>query len=395
MLRKLHNLASTFLQSFFLRENKLSSSQKWVLGLLNLAAVVVFWVSSSFLVNELFESNIYRKPFFITYINTSCFAFFLIPYFTYEKLSVRDFVSTLFKEWRGEKYYRLQGEGDESHTLENEYGSSPENQPAEPSNPTEDEVPILETTKLSLQFIVLWFTANLVTNSSLSYTSVASQTILSSTSSFFTLLIGYFYLIENINANKIAGILLLFAGVLIVTKVDASNSYQNNEPTSNALILWGNLLALAGALVYGVYTILLKYRIMDKNTKKERNLNTHLFFGCVGLYCLIFLWPIILVLHFTGVEQFELPKSGHILLLLGGNALITFVSDFCWCKAVLLTSPLTVTVGLSLTIPLAMVGDWIIKNFEINLWYLTGAIMVTVGFMVINRDEQEDFVEET
>ena len=59
----------------------------------------------------------------------------------------------------------------------------------------------------------------------------------------------------------------------------------------------------------------------------------------------------------------------------------------------LLTSPLTVTVGLSMAIPLAMVGDWLIKGFLINLLYMLGASVVIAGFLIINRDEEEDFVQ--
>ena len=97
------------------------------------------------------------------------------------------------------------------------------------SGDEDQDINIYETAKLSLQFIVLWFSANLVTNASLSYTSVASQTILSSTSSFFTLIIGYLVSIEKINQNKILGILLSFAGVLIVTKADATEDNPNTD----------------------------------------------------------------------------------------------------------------------------------------------------------------------
>lgn len=395
MLRRLLTAVVTFLQSFFLPENQLSSAQRWVLGLVNLGAVVLFWVLSLFLVNDLFETNVYRKPFFITWINTSCFVFYLVPYMRYEGLGVRLFVLLLRQEYQKQRYLKL-------HDIENspqplhEYGLLlHEDVVAEPADPkdADDVVPLWETVMLLLQFIVLWFTANLVTNASLSYTSVASQTILSLTSSFFTLLVGYLYRIEKINANKILGIVLSFGGVLIVTKID---SMADTVPsgTSALLALWGNLLALVGALVYGVYTILLKHKITRPNSTQERTLNTHLFFGFVGLYCLVFFWPFILLLHFTLVETFALPKGSHVLTLLGVNAFITFVSDFCWCKAVLFTSPLTVTVGLSLTIPLAMVGDWVITGFDVNWWYLTGATIVTLGFLVINKDELEEFVDE-
>lgn len=386
------------MQSFFLRENQLSLSQKWVLGLVNLAAVVVFWVLSSFLVNDLFESNIYRKPFFITWINTSCFVFYLIPYLKYEGLTAKQFVSSLREDYHKPSAVCLTDLEDGSPKI-NSYGSSSDDtlvavdDVAVSKEQNDEEVGLWETVILSLKFVILWFLANLVTNASLSYTSVASQTILSSTSSFFTLLVGAFYMIEKINKNKVFGILLSFAGVILVSKVDSANT-SVPDGTPAWLSIWGNLLALVGAFIYGVYTILLKHKIAKPNTSKERILNTHLFFGFVGFYCLALLWPAILVLHFTGVETFEIPQSSHILVTLAINAFITFISDFCWCKAVLLTSPLTVTVGLSLTIPLAMVGDWIFKGFHINPWYTLGAGAVTMGFLVINKDEQEDFVLE-
>lgn len=400
MLRRFHTSLVTFMQSFFLPENQLSSSQKWVLGLVNLAAVVVFWVLSSFLVNDLFESNIYRKPFFITWINTSCFIFYLIPYLKYEQLTVNQFIGRLREDYHKPAAVCLTDIERTAPKMSN-YGASmdetmdatQEIETVDSKELDDEEVGLWETVILSLKFVVLWFLANLVTNASLSYTSVASQTILSSTSSFFTLIVGAFYMIEKINRNKVFGIILSFAGVIIVSKIDSADE-SVPDGQSSLLSVWGNVLALIGAFIYGVYTILLKHKIAKPNTSKERVLNTHLFFGFVGLYCLLLLWPAILVLHFIGAETFELPGSTQVLVILGINAFITFISDFCWCKAVLLTSPLTVTVGLSLTIPLAMVGDWIFKDFHVNPLYIFGAAAVTMGFLVINKDEKEDFVDE-
>lgn len=190
------------------------------------------------------------------------------------------------------------------------------------------------------------------------------------------------------------GILLSFTGVIIVTKIDSSADNPNSNDKSTLMIFYGNALALSGALIYGIYTILLKQRITIKNSRRERELNTHLFFGFVGIFCLVFLWPVLIILHYTGYETFELPPTRTIAWILFINALVTFISDFCWCKAVLLTSPLTVTVGLSMTIPLAMVGDWLLKGFTVNIWYIFGAAIVTIGFWIINKDEEEDFVRD-
>lgn len=387
-----------YFRAFFIPDNSLHPRQKWILGLINLATVVIFWVLSSFLVNAVVEGDTYRKPFLITYINTSCFCFYLIPYLRIENLTLSQFWDKFTEEYQ---YSRINNNKTEQSLIGN-YGSGDslndlEDQIMEvnDSSLTQDElnVNIYETAKLSIQFIVLWFSANFVTNASLSYTSVASQTILSSTSSFFTLIIGFIASVERINQNKIMGILLSFAGVMIVTKADTDDNNLNNDKSA-LLIFWGNVLALSGALLYGVYTILLKLKITVPNSKKERNLNTHLFFGFVGLFCLVFAWPLLIALHYLGIEKFEAPPTSSVTWLILSNAAITFVSDFCWCNAVLLTSPLTVTVGLSMTIPLAMVGDWVFKEFELNMLYIFGAAIVTIGFLIINRDEEEDFVED-
>lgn len=66
----------------------------------------------------------------------------------------------------------------------------------------------------------------------------------------------------------------------------------------------GDLLALFSALFYALYVILLKVRI-----REESRIDMQLFFGFVGLVNIICLWPMGFVLHFTGVEPFELPST--------------------------------------------------------------------------------------
>lgn len=372
---------------------RLLAKQRWALGLFNLSAVVLFWVLSSYLVNELFKSGTYRKPFFMTYLNTGCFIVYLIPFFNSRGLTVERFLQDVRLDYNKQKTMssrrRLRRQDSESYGS-NENLATLDADESQLEAELNTEVGLYETVKLSLQFTLLWFTANLVTNASLSYTSVTSQTILSTTSSFFTLIIGYLFSVEKINQNKIAGILLSFAGVVIVTEVDYSA--PDAPDISRILTLGGNLLALLGALIYGIYTILLKIKVTVKDINKERELNTHLFFGFVGLFSIVFLWPVIIILHLSDVERFALPKERETIVLLSVNALITLISDYCWCKAVLLTSPLTVTVGLSLTIPIAMVGDWILEGFILNWWYLFGAFIVGMGFFIINKDEENDFV---
>ena len=358
-----------------------SIRRRWFLGLLYLSLVVFLWVLSSFLVKDLFESGVYKKPYFITYINTACFSLYLIPHLTSKAL-----VDNLIREirHRGNKLTQRKRRSlvDDNSTEDEYQHSNIDNEEGQ-----ELKISYHETFILSLQFMLLWMLANLATNASLSYTSVASQTILSSTSSVFTLIIGYLFSIESVNYFKIMGLILSFLGIVIIKEFDSSDEVYH----STLSVICGNILALTGAFIYGIYTTLLKLKTTYKNTWIERNLDTSVFFGLVGLLNLLLFWPFMIFFHFTGIERFELPQTRNIAIKLVINVMITFFSDFCWCKAILLTSPLTATVGLSMSIPLALVCSWFVKGFYFDFWYFFGAVLITTSFFMISKEEKQDF----
>lgn len=65
--------------------------------------------------------------------------------------------------------------------------------------------------------------------------------------------------------------------------------------------------------------------------------------------------------------------------------LITLSSDYIYVLAMLKTSPLVVTIGLSLTIPLAIIGDYILHKPS-TLQALIGATFVILGFVTIGLE---------
>jgi len=64
--------------------------------------------------------------------------------------------------------------------------------------------------------------------------------------------------------------------------------------------------------------------------------------------------------------------------------LVTFVSDYVWILAMLMTSPLIVTMGLSLSIPLALLGDFVFKGELKGILYWLGAMLVLIGFVSVS-----------
>lgn len=72
------------------------------------------------------------------------------------------------------------------------------------------------------------------------------------------------------------------------------------------------------------------------------------------------------------------------------NAVSSLLSDICWAYAMVLTSPLIVTVGLSLTIPVSLVGEMIIQGRFEGLVYWIGAIIVVSSFVFVDQEEMKD-----
>ncbi|KAI3622657.1 vacuolar membrane protein [Moniliophthora roreri] len=333
-----------------------SKYTNYIFGIGLLLIVVFLWTSSNFVTQNIFEEG-YDKAFLVTYLNTSAFTLYIIPY---------AFAAPV---------------------------TDPEQLPP---------FTILETAKLASVFCIFWFIANWTVNASLDYTSVASATILSSMS-FFTLLFGRIFKVEKLSLAKIAAVFMRyphtphvhriqltfgsFCGVVLVSISDATQRPPNPALATRTLadrILQpglGDVLALCSAVFYAIYTVLLKVRIGS-----ESRIDMKLFFGFVGLFNIIGLWPIALILHWTGVEKFELPTTSKQVAALLVNMFITWSSDYLYVIAMLKTTPLVVTIGLSLTIPLAVVGDFFLSR-PVKFQVIGGALLVLVSFVTIGLDD--------
>jgi len=231
-----------------------------------------------------------------------------------------------------------------------------------------------ETFRLSLLFCPLWFIDNYTFNLSLTMTSVSSNTILSSTSGLFTLIVSALLKVEKFSFFKLVGVLVSFGGVIAVSLSDERESGREN--------LWGDLLAIFSAITYAFYVTLFK-----KCVKNENRVDNTLFLGFLGLSNMLLLWPFFFIISAAGIEPFQFPQ-GNVILYLTLNSLGgTVFSDYLWLLSILLLSPVIATVGLSLTIPVAMISDMLIKQSHFGGVYILGSLLVSIGFIVVNFDQ--------
>ncbi len=302
-----------------------------MLGLSALLGVVIIWVGSSTLMQFIFENESFSKPFFLTYLNTSCFMVYLFGFL-------------VNPSWR-------------SCSADN------------------NKFSIREHIKLSGQFGIFWFLANYTFNLSLTMTSVSSNTIINSLSGLFTLIIGSVFGADSFTTFKLFGVALSFGGVVLVY-INDSEDGLGELPRSTA----GDLLSLISAFLYGCYIVLLKVKIPDEN-----RVHMPMFFGFLGLLNFVFLLPLFFFLNWTGIEVWVLPDHKTLEFLFLNAFVGTVLSDYLWLWSVLLTSPLVATVGLSLTIPLAMLSDVLMgKVSKYTISYIFGCLLVLTGFMLLN-----------
>ncbi|KAJ5636159.1 uncharacterized protein N7484_009472 [Penicillium longicatenatum] len=375
------------------------------LGICLLLLVVVLWTTSNFLGSTIFADKTYPKPFFVTYLNTS---FFTMPLFGV-------LLSRTIGLWRANKLGQVDSfwswlhhmdsaepvSTDESRVLrrvsiDDEAHGSGDYDGARylPKGANDEKLGLKATAKLSFQFCLLWFTANYFAMACLQYTTVSSTTILTSTSGVWTLIFGACLRVEKFTVRKALGVLASLIGIILISRVDLSKPDTPATPTADegsgtfphktaAEIALGDAMAAFSSIMYGVYTIVMKKQVGD-----ESRVNMPLFFGLVGFFNLILMWPGFFILHWTGVELFSFPETKRVWTIVLVNSVASFISDVAWAYAMLLTTPLVVTVGLSLTIPLSLVGQIVLQGQYASAIYWVGAAIVFLSFVVVNHESK-------
>jgi solute carrier family 35 protein F5 len=69
-------------------------------------------------------------------------------------------------------------------------------------------------------------------------------------------------------------------------------------------------MAFFSAMMYGLYVTVMKRRVGN-----EDKVDMRLFFGLVGVFNLVLLWPLFFILHWTGIEPVSgsKPIRSHLL----------------------------------------------------------------------------------
>jgi len=94
----------------------------------------------------------------------------------------------------------------------------------------------------------------------------------------------------------------------------------------------GAIFSLTSAFFYASYLVFLR-----KKADHEDKLDIPMFFGFVGLFNLLILWPLFFVLNYAGIETFEWPSKRQWLFLVINGLIGTVFSEVLWLWSVTFT----------------------------------------------------------
>ena len=104
--------------------------------------------------------------------------------------------------------------------------------------------------------------------------------------------------------------------------------------------------------------------------------------GWMGIWSLLTLWPGFFLLHYTGIEPFELPSADKSRML-ALNTFLDALYNLLLLVGILITSPLYMSLGSMLVVPATVAADWLLHGKVLPPQAGGGVFLILCGFVLL------------
>jgi len=222
-------------------------------------------------------------------------------------------------------------------------------------------------------------------------TTPSDLTAIYNCSAFFAYAFSVPLLKEKLQWDKSFAVLVAIVGVLVVayggknTPADPDAKDPKREAENRLL---GNIIIGVGSVLYGLYEVLYKrLACPPEGTSPGRGMIFANTFGSlIGAFTLGVLWIPLPILHYTGLEPFQLPRGEQAWMML------TFSG--CFLILISLTSPVLSSVAALLTIFIVAIVDWLLTNKALSPGAIIGGLLIIGAFLLLTwstfKEMQDD-----
>ena len=234
-------------------------------------------------------------------------------------------------------------------------------------------------------------------------TTPSDLTAIYNCSAFFAYAFSIPLLGDKIRFDKIFSVLVAIAGVLVVAYGDSGSAGDvaggpdGGKPAApeakNRAV--GNIVIGIGSVLYGLYEVLYKKMACPpEGTSPGRGMTFAMTFASmIGTFTLTVLWIPLPILHWTGLEPFELPRGEAAwMLLISTFSNAIFSGSFL--VLISLTSPVLSSVAALLTIFLVALSDWALTGQPLSLAAIIGGLLIIGAFLLLSWSTFREMNEE-
>jgi len=217
---------------------------------------------------------------------------------------------------------------------------------------------------------LLWFGATYLNLLSLHFTSVSSNEVLTTLMAPWAMVLSV-VLMPSERKHwlwKAGSILLSISGTCLIAYADEESSGSK---------WFGDLFIILSALSYGTYDVCIKVWFPTHTDVRPILMS-------IGILVSIYTYPLQYIFGGTGFESVADPSLSEFGIIVFTGFLGNFLADYCIAKSVLFLSPLATTIGLTLSVPLAIVIDISFYSATFHWQYILGIVLCVASFVVVS-----------